>query len=590
MKRLSDRASEIVVYCIGGPPGIGKTTNEMLKVLKLLQGKVKVKVLITSGTHSWCYEWGKFLADAGVEVRHWEGWKRKCPLWSNDEEKCHPLIWRLRWFNLPTKNICTMCQTKELYSQKDCPYKQQFENLSNVVIAPIQYVFTKYLDKFGPDIIFIDDCLKAYAPLHSREEIAEFINKIQTMSNMKANKKATFEEILLMEEDEFETYIQRFKDEYQLTMRAAALLIDADEQLKLLPVLTFQPEEIEEYYRCRKFLGNLKVIGVPAIFPLFDYLAVVRPSAALKIIDARFKPELLELWKKRYWKETRTAVNFVPENFRREFEDCDSVVYQIKAHTWFPPGSLEKTPKLKRRVKDHIAWVLETQHPNMIAKNIGMIHPLKFKKEEFIPDRLWDARDEVGEMHYGDLRGKNDLKDRIVGFVICTYVTEHYNKKTGEGIITDFKMMFAVDPSTEYVNDDPHGGHYRFKDKYLDAWRWLHEEYEQYQAIHRFRPLNHKTIIYVYGLVPDEIREDDLIVQSLSFKIGGDVMDEKTKWLFEYVKAHDNCVPEKTARTDMGKEFKVGEAWAYQIIRLIVRKNDELEFNNRNGLKCIIHK
>jgi hypothetical protein len=97
-------------------------------------------------------------------------------------------------------------------------------------------------------------------------------------------------------------------------------------------------------------------------------------------------------------------------------------------------------------------------------------------------------------------------------------------------------------------------------------------------------------VVYVYANVPKEIEEDGLIVKRLSFKIGGEKMDEKTKWLIEYVKAHNNCVPVKTAKYDLRKKFNIGDEWARVMINKIVGDIEELEFDNRNDLKCIIYK
>jgi hypothetical protein len=97
-------------------------------------------------------------------------------------------------------------------------------------------------------------------------------------------------------------------------------------------------------------------------------------------------------------------------------------------------------------------------------------------------------------------------------------------------------------------------------------------------------------VVYVYANVPKEIEDDSLIVKKLSFKIGGEKMDEKTKWLIEYVKAHNNCVPVKTAKYDLKKEFTIGDEWARVMIRKIIGDVDELEFDDRKGLKCIIYK
>lgn len=541
-----------------------------------------------SHSHDWIDEWESRLISWGIKVRHWYGWVLKCPLYNNEMNR-HPLIAKLKYFKIPTKNICTICQSKGLYPQKQCPYHKQFINLPKVVIAPIEYAFTKYVDDFGPKYIVVDDCLRRSAHLHTIEELEEFLKQIQNYNiYMPEYEKITFRELLKMNEEDFETFMKKLKEEYERNMIAAAKSL-ADFDDSWMPFLTFRPEEIEAYYRCRKMLGKLKAIDTPALFPLFDYIATT--NAEMTIVEARFNDRCMELWKKRYRKETRTTIIFVPKNIKLKFEDKGSVVYQIKAHTWFAPGQLKNNPKLRLKIQNHIGWVKNDFHKDKTAENIGMVHSKKFDKVEFIPHELINEREDLKALHFGNLCGQNLLAKCTLGLVIGTYVTEHRDlENTGEGIIEKFKRIFVKEPSTiEYVDDKPHGGYYHFEDEDLDAWRWLHEEYEQYQAVHRFRPLIHKSDIYVYGLVPKEIREE-LTVKKFSFKIGGDKLDEKTKWLIEYVKENNNCVPVKVAKYDLRNKFKIGNEWARVMMNKIVTDIDELQFSDMKDLKYIIYK
>jgi hypothetical protein len=580
---LSDRASEIVIHTLDGAPGLGKTYSILQRLTKL-----KDKILIMSFSHAWIDEWEGRLIKWGIKVRHWYGWELKCPLY-NDEENRHPLIEKLKEYEIPTKNICTICHEKKLYSQKPCPYHKQFINLPKVVIAPIQYAWTKYVKKFSPKYIIVDDCLRSSSRLHTIKELNQLLQNIQHSSHMKEYEKQTLDELFKMEKDEFENFMEKLKDHYQLNMKAAAKWVEMDERTKWMPYLTFDPEEIEDYYRCRKFLGKLEVIDIPALFPLFDYIA--ENNAEMTVIEARFNDRCMELWKKRYRKETKTTIIFVPKNIDCKIEDKGSIIYKV-GKGWFPPGSLEKNPNQIQKIRNHIGWRVSTFHEDKTVVDIGLVRPKRFEVWQFITDELWCEKENLKTLHFGNLRGQNLLENCSLGFVVCTYVTEHRDlDKNHEGLIENFKRMFVMEPSTvEYVDDKSHGGYYHFKDEYLDAWRWLHEEYEMYQAIHRFRPLNQKCVVYVYANVPKEIEEDGLIVKKLSFKIGGEKMDEKTKWLIEYVKAHNNCVPVKTAKYDLRKEFNIGDEWARVMINKIVGDIDELEFDNRNDLKCIIYK
>ena len=64
----------------------------------------------------------------------------------------------------------------------------------------------------------------------------------------------------------------------------------------------------------------------------------------------------------------------------------------------------------------------------------------------------------------------------------------------------------------DFVEQKPHGDFYHHKDKNLEILRWMLENYEMYQAIHRIRPLRGNKQVYVFGVVPKEIAQDGLKV------------------------------------------------------------------------------
>jgi len=124
-----------------------------------------------------------------------------------------------------------------------------------------------------------------------------------------------------------------------------------------------------------------------------------------------------------------------------------------------------------------------------------------------LQSRRYRQQSNVEQLSFGDLRGKNSLEYCDVLFVIGTYCI---NK---EDLEQDFSNWYARDPSTmEFIEQKPHGDFYHYQDKNVETLRWMWENYEMYQAIHRIRPLRGKKQVYVFGVVPEEIGQDGLKV------------------------------------------------------------------------------
>ena len=538
----------------------------------MIKDNPKIKIFITSETHTWCDEWELFLKQNGItKIRHWKGWTWMCPLY-NDINNRNLNIEKLHNYKISTKYICTYCNNKDLFSRENCPYRKQFEDYSNVnvIISPIVYVHTKYPCDFAPDYIIVDDCLKEKSDLHTIEELDQFLKAIEEYQTKKFCH-TTMAELLTLGQKEFESFMSQLKSEYELLLNFfIESILTCENPSQFIPIIL--PEEIEEYYRCRTFLGKLKTIGIPALFPLFNYIA--KSGANLRIIDARFKKELMDLWVRRYKLETGVKVTFVPDNVEWKVDSKDSIVYQVKGHTFFAPGALANDKKLREKTQAHASMIAERDYTEIKVVDVGAITSQCFiPPYDFLPDRFYNAK----YLHYNDLCGKNDLANCKLGYIFGTYLSYHFDPVTKEGgIVEDFRRMFCVDPSIEYVNSKPHGGNYIFKDKGLDAWRWLHEDYEMYQAIHRFRPLRQKCDIILYGLGRTEIEEDGIKVIDIPFKIGGDIMKEREEWLLKFVKVHNNHIPEEIARNEMATEFKISSDRAYRAIKEIVNENDNL--------------
>ena len=149
----------------GGAPGTGKS----YELFKKWENYNDLRKLYLSHSHSFLSEQANRVKGP---VRHLFGLRRICPC-LRDDEHGNVVIMKLVDLKFSTKYICSICKQIKAYPTKNCPYQQQFKNLKDVpvVVAPIEYVFTKVLDKYQPQYIAVDDCLTRIRPNPSRVDL-----------------------------------------------------------------------------------------------------------------------------------------------------------------------------------------------------------------------------------------------------------------------------------------------------------------------------------------------------------------------------------------------------------------------------------
>jgi len=57
------------------------------------------------------------------------------------------------------KSICGLYDDLNAFDGDNCPYAEQFKNLPNVVMAPIEFAGTNLLKEYSPNEVAVDDCL-----------------------------------------------------------------------------------------------------------------------------------------------------------------------------------------------------------------------------------------------------------------------------------------------------------------------------------------------------------------------------------------------------------------------------------------------
>ena len=165
LAQLTRDSRKIRISLRGGPPGTGKS----YKLFQEWDSLGDYRKLYLSHSHKFLTEQANRLGKE-PDVRHLFGLARICPC--NTTHK-NTLIQKLIQLRLPTKQICMVCQETNAYSRKDCLYQQQFKKIKKVpvVVAPVEYAFTKLLSKYKPDFIAVDDCLTRIQPHPTQSDL-----------------------------------------------------------------------------------------------------------------------------------------------------------------------------------------------------------------------------------------------------------------------------------------------------------------------------------------------------------------------------------------------------------------------------------
>jgi len=166
LEKMQSNATKVrrnvdVVY---GHGGCGKTH----KIFKDWQNMPDVRKLYLSHSHSYLKEQSERVSGS----RHIIGFSKLC-----DAQFIEPKIGKLIKAGFPKKVICRVCRDLCIVDRNDCRYKQQFCDLPDTVMAPVEYAFTKFITKqYEPDIIVVDDCLLKMHTYSTTAQLQEMLN------------------------------------------------------------------------------------------------------------------------------------------------------------------------------------------------------------------------------------------------------------------------------------------------------------------------------------------------------------------------------------------------------------------------------
>jgi hypothetical protein len=526
-----------------------------------------------------------------TSVRHWKDLHIMCPCLQKDElgNPENPIIAKLVDLKIPYDHICAVCKDINAYPQKDCPYRRQFNKIKSVsiVLAPIEYAFTKRIAEYKPHIIAVDDCLLRKRVHPTLNQLKYLLFLLSDNSPLIKQPIESLEELCSMD---LNSILPKLNRAYETNLKLyIGDVKNNPNDVKRDYLFTTSPEEIETYCKQAQTHGFKNQFATPALFRLFDYVFKNKTEDSepqLKIIEAKPNMDFLKILADRYYKEEKVTVNFEPDGFEPRLIDRGSVVYRMgRKGSWYPiEESIEKNPKIQESIMNRITGILEHFYNNNFDQKIGVImkkpkleDALERSMRRFVPKEFKNVKVET----FGNLRGKNSLEHCNPLFVIGTYCI---NK---EDMAQKFSDWFARDPSTvELVEKEPHGDYYHYVDKEMEILRKLSENYEMYQAIYRSRLSLSKKQVFVFGFVPREISEDGIKVERI--KGGLSVNKKRREWLLEYMKKAGDC-PAAWAQDDMAKELKMSKDYAYREIKAIVKNSENLRCENRKNIRWLVY-
>ena len=558
------------VTILTGIPGVGKT-REIDQLLRNNPDKKKI-YLITS--HDQLSEREDFLK--GVEVTHWFGMKLICP--KKHEEPIKTMV----EVGAPTRWICRLCQSMKLISPDDCPHKTQFQNPANIVIAPATYLFTEHVKKYDPDLIVVDDVILRKQDLPHLSTIRNYIHQLYSLGFCDYD---TLEELFDLGGSDLKRYIlstiePRLKAGLNRLLKERSELSKETARIVLLKV---DPMELLDWCRLVKVYGWQEEFSIPLLMPIFE-LSLENDREVI-VVGAQINKLFLEMLAKCFQRECGEPIRLNYRRIELDQPSAKSVVYRVRSPkysgAWYPTTtSVTKNRREREIIKQRIETILLSvvKEPSELSDlTVGVVKPKNANMTDFLTT-LVEHYPRIMSLDFGNLRGSNQLENCDILIVIGTY------KVNIEDLVKDFERFYHRKSWTTKSEKLFDGG-YKYTDSELENFRRMVEEYEMYQAIHRVRPALRQKRIFVFGLIPHEIREE-FEVKDLTFE-----KDEMGVMCLVEWESFDKFVREKIAETgifhgDLVKAISVEfdlskEATRQRIRKFVSNHSDEYEITEK---------
>jgi hypothetical protein len=600
----------IEVEILKGHPGSGKT----FKIFEDFK-KFKGRCLYLSFSHHTLKEKSIELTKAGVSHRHIYGLASKiggCPCLERNEEGIPKsvLIDRLVRHFFSNKTVCNADKKNKIMEKlgiKECRYKKQFIGIKkcHVVLAPIQCLYApNLLEKYQPDFIVIDDCLDAINP---EPKIYELFGQLQYLAGLARIEFSKEEEACRKKDtNPLETFSKRadldivfpkLEEAFGRQLRKLIKQVQKGDSSTYHTTFLIPLELLQSYLEKAKKYGFEHIrFARPAYFYMFDYSVQQQIEKNRKIkmvlVDAEPPYEILAEEAKRYFIETRVTVEFKDVEFKAEVVNRGSVAFKIgNPMQWFPKESL-KQQHVQDSIKEWFELLMEHFFDNDLRTEIGVITlkprmPENISETEKLRRLNIHVRRFVPEQYkvhqppavYWNIKSQNDLEHCDVLALIGTPIT---NKSDLELTCSDWFPHIIFDKKDFEVNEKrPHGRWYTFPNKYVEMLRYRMENYELYQAQNRIRPTLRQKIILLFSCALEEkLRKDKIKVVNIMHKKDLEKRVKRTQKLIDFVVAHGGKMFRGDAEQMFVDQFGISKNWAYRAVMKVIRKTDELKYEN----------
>ena len=473
---------------VTGSPGSNKTTA--LLILTKLLAEMGLRVLYLRNSHRQIKEDADFLRQLGVRAAVWEGFERKCPRYRRGDE----LIKRLKdEAHLTAEVLCQICD-----EAKGCSYKAQFKTSARVILAPVDYLWTGYPEQANPDIIIIDEPPDRWVwlPKLSEKDLKEF------RGHFRFHKKFLLGTGRYTVKD-FRRELARFAA--QILEEELKKGASVDELVKWAKkAIRYDIVKLAEYLRLRRLYGRDQAYAVPYLFYALDF---AREGKTVIYVDAYHDEELtgylLEEYKKgRGWAPGLNVIQVeAPGGPKGEVIRVRLADYP---DAWWSARSVKERKRTRRALARRVIRLARAYK----AKKVGII---TYKDAEpYLKEAVERALPGINvvSLHFKNLRSSNAMWDVDVLFVVGTY-TENL------GALRELARALFPDANLSFEDEKLPGGGYRYKDPRVEALRRVREDGEQYNAIHRARPVVRAVKVFVFGRVPVRVYKEGLPVRGM---------------------------------------------------------------------------
>ena len=539
------------ITVLGIQAEVGKTHS----FLKYCEANTEKNIVYFSPDHALLDEVERELKQRlpSSNVIHWKARKNICIQIANKDPVLYPIFSILVENKVSINWFCESCE----YAQ-DCEYLTQFSFQNpSIILAPSAYIGTLYIKK-DFDIIFVDELLKDCKEYSWGLDSTTVNRAIELMNNICDVR----DDATLREFSEIHNHPENLTD-INLSKFNSLIKWGINQSLTNLDNLTFFSKLFNNirmsfeflrykqlYENCDRYLDSLTTYYEPNIYELFR-LAESKP---IIFLDASFNEELFTDLLKGYDGEFGINNNFNIKIFYSKVINKSSLVYKVYPEAWYPRASVSKNliPNVQKLYK-----LFER-----LNINVGII---TFQKIE-----EWYFKTDYKSLHYGKLRGQNIFEKYDVLILLGTYqlhpngitklynqlyldneedITEHFDRRS---IYEEMKLQEDMaysdwvyfnewqeslpDDDPQKHDSNPIGAPYppakwEYPDRrheLIDGYKvkkssdgtshpvkikarlieTILREEEMYQAIYRIRPLGRPKEIYVFGIVPEKVKEE----------------------------------------------------------------------------------